>query len=258
VRNVAYRVVQVVYWISLAVTAGLGGIAKFDLSRLKGHADVVIPQLTKIQQHAWISIFTAGAVAACTFLMKIIGPPWVREAIKKVLNEMHAHAFANRNRAEFHDRITLFRYQRFCVRRGCRWWRLDDYLVPFIRSGFLTQKSSVVFRVPDDGNYNGIAGFAYSCNVSISREHLPDVSPNVQPTEEDYQKYAEETFVDIDWLKKERSTARSLYGIPVRVDGKPWGAIVVDSRQESIPNSNQVVKSYFLVASVLGQLLKRS
>jgi len=91
-----------------------------------------------------------------------------------------------------------------------------------------------------------------------NREHLPDVSPGASPSDEDFRRYAEETFVRISWLRQERSTARSLYGIPVRVDGKPWGAIVVDSRQEWIPNSSQVVKSYLLVASVLGQLLKRS
>jgi hypothetical protein len=219
----------------------------------------MIPLLLLIQRFSWLSIFTAGLVAACTFAMKLIGPPWVREAIKKVLDEMHAHAFSGRNRAEFHDRITLFRYQRWCFRRDRpRLSPYGDHLVPFLRSGFLTQKSSVVFQAPDDGDFEGIAGFAFSSNVSIKREHLPDVSPSSSPSEEDFRRYAEDTFVKVEWLKKERSTARSLYGIPVRVEGKPWGAIVVDSRQESIANSEQVVKSYLLVASVLGQLITRS
>lgn len=247
------------YWISLALTAGWGGLAKFDLSRLKGHADSIIPLLQVAQRFSWLSLFSAGLVAICTFVMKLIGPPWVREAIKKVLDEMHAHAFARRNRAEFHDRITLFRFQKWCFRPDRPTLSpYGDHLVPFLRSGFITQKSSVVFRAPDDGEYEGIAGFAFSSNVSIKREHLPDVSPSANPSDEDYRRYAEETFVKPEWLKKERSTARSLYGIPVRVEGKPWGAIVVDSRQESIANSEQVVNSYLLVASVLGQLIKRS
>lgn len=167
-RNLFYRFAQVVYWISLALTAGWGGLAKFDLTRLKGHADSLIPLLARAQEFSWLSIFTAALVAACTFALHVIGPPWVRDAVKKVLNEMHEHAFGNRNRAEFHDRITLFRHQKLCFRRARpHFWPVGDYLVPFIRSGFITQKSSVVFRVPDDGEYEGIAGFAFSSNVCI-------------------------------------------------------------------------------------------
>jgi len=106
--------------------------------------------------------------------------------------------------------------------------------------------------------YEGVAGFAFATNARITKENLPDVSPSASPTEEELLEYANSTFVDVEWLRRERSTARSLYGIPVRVDGKPWGAIVVDSREKSITNSDHVVKSYFLVASVLGQLIRRS
>lgn len=130
--------------------------------------------------------------------------------------------------------------------------------MPFVRSGFMTQRASVAFKAHQDGVYEGVAGCAHCANITIQRENLPDVSPQANPNDEDYKKYAEDTFVDEQWLRKERSTARSLYGIPVRVNGKPWGAIVVDSRQPSIPKSKDVIKSYSLVASVLGELIKRS
>lgn len=130
--------------------------------------------------------------------------------------------------------------------------------MPFVRSGFMTQRSSVAFKAQEDGSYEGVAGFAYCTNVVVTKENLPDVGPQTSPSDEDFRKYAEETFVDPRWLRKERSTSRSLYGIPVRVEGKPWGAIVVDSRQPSIHKSKDVVKSYSLVAAVLGELIKRS
>jgi len=241
------------------MTAGWGGLSKLNLTRLQGHADAFIPLLQLIQKFSWLSFLTGILVAACTFAMKAIGPPWVRHAVKNVLDEMHQHAFGESNRAEFHDRITLFKYEAFCIKGPrTRWSPFGGHLVPFVRSGFITQKSSVVFRAPDDGDFEGVAGFAYSCNISIEREHLPDVAPGSSPTKKDFEKYASETYVTADWLKKERSSARSLYGLPVRVDGKPWGAIVIDSRQEAIPDSANVIKSYYLVATVLGQLIKRS
>lgn len=258
-RNLAYRILQFVYWISLGLTAAWGGLSKVDATRLKGHADAFIPILLLFEKYSWLSVVSGSLVAICTFGMRTIGPPWVRHAIKNVLDEMHSYAFGRSNRAEFHDRVTLFKHEWFCVRRNrTKGPIVGGFLIPFARSGFMTQKSSVVFRVPDDATYEGVAGFAFTSNVRIARENLPDVSPSASPSDQEFIEYAGATFVDVEWLKKERSTARCLYGIPVRVGGKPWGAIVVDSREKSITNSEHVVKSYYLVASVLGQLIRRS
>lgn len=244
---------------SLALTVGWGGISKFDVGSLKGHADSIIPLLQLAQKFSWLTAVTAMLVAACSFGMRIIGPPWVRHAIKKVLDEMHSDAFGKLNRSEFHDRVTLFKYEKICFRSGrTKKSPFGGFLVPFVRSGFMTERPSVVFRTPDNADFEGVAGYAFTSNTCIACENLPDVSTNVNPSAADYKKYAGATFVGVEWLKNERSSARSLYGIPVRVDGRPWGAIVVDSRQMAIQNSNAVVNSYKLVASVLGQLIRRS
>lgn len=134
---------------------------------------------------------------------------------------------------------------------------MGGYLVPFARSGHKTQKISVYFAVPDSADgAEGVAGQAFVQGTTLNIQNLPDVHRNNR-TEADLDAYAKISYVKVDWLRREMSTARSLVGFPVKVLGKPWGAIVVDSRSDSIQNVDVIIKSYELVAAVLGELLAR-
>jgi hypothetical protein len=122
----------------------------------------------------------------------------------------------------------------------------------------MTQKISVCFWAPDNGDQaEGIAGQTLAQDVILQVEDLPDVS-GMNVKEADLRSYAERTFVNVEWLRSEKSTARALIGIPVKVKGEPWGVIVVDSRATRIPNRENVIQSYELIAKVLGEVLDRS
>jgi transcriptional regulator with GAF, ATPase, and Fis domain len=83
--------------------------------------------------------------------------------------------------------------------------------------------------------------------------------PNLQdaPTEADFTRYAQETWVSADWLKTEPPSARSFCGVPVEVNGRLWGVIVLDSRGDNAIKRRSVNLYYRLVAPFLGKLLER-
>lgn len=67
--------------------------------------------------------------------------------------------------------------------------------------------------------------------------------------------YETRTFFPLNQYLRKQIRARSFYGIPVYVDGEPWGAIVIDSSLPSIAKGRVVkVTSYYL--PILDRLLK--
>jgi hypothetical protein len=201
------------------------------------------------------------SAAVLAVIKKNVTPPWVKAAVKHILDEMRDHAFKNvPNGPNFHYRVTLFRHVKGpCWKAACSLrWPFGGWLVPFARSGYLTQKISVCFRAPDQGdNAEGIAGQAFAQDLTLLVEKLPDVSTNAC-SDTQLKNYARLTFVDLDWLRTEQSTARALIGIPIKVKGEPWGVIVVDSRATEIPDRENVTNAYGLIAKVLGEVLDRS
>lgn len=112
-------------------------------------------------------------------------------------------------------------------------------MVPRLRSGDFTQKVTSYFRCPDKGDdVEGIAGRAYRTGSSVVVTGLPDVS-NDAASENELRLYADKTFVKVDWLEKHRPHARSLLGIPIRINGEITWVLVIDSRS---PNAESALK----------------
>jgi hypothetical protein len=252
---------EVCYWIAILSTALLSFVAKLDVASLTGHFDPLIPLLIWLKAHSWWIVVSSMGAAILAVIKKNVAAPWVKIAVKHILDEMRHHAFNSvANGPNFHHRVTLFRHVKSpCWRAACSLrWPFGGWLIPFARSGHLTQKISVCFRAPDQGDdAEGVAGQAFAQDVTLPVEDLPDVSTNAC-SETQLRNYARLTFVDLDWLREERSTARALIGIPVKVKGEPWGVIVVDSRATQIPDRENVVNAYVLIAKVLGEVLNRS
>lgn len=260
-RNYVYQVVRFgLYWPAAAATGLLGGVSKVTIASLKGHWDFVLPVVTYLQGKQWLSLITALVMASAAVMMKAIGPPWVKDAVKHVLDAMSDHGFGHEEgRERFYDRVTLFKYHKCCWRVWAIGKPWGGFLIPYARSGHFFTRPSVVFRVPANCDYaQGVAGQAYVSGATLVVENLPDVSRKASPSAEDFKIYSVQTWVAADWLQKERSTARALLAMRVLVNGKPWGAIVVDTRAATIPNQSHIIASYTLVAKVLGELLDRS
>jgi hypothetical protein len=110
---------------------------------------------------------------------------------------------------------------------------------------------------PDLDKAEGIAGMAYSTDSTVQVEDLPNVGGK-SPKLQDLQMYAKKAYVDIEWLKKKQPKSRSLLGFPVKVKGKTWGVLVLDSRDRRIPERERVDKSLQLCSRFLTELLERS
>lgn len=260
-RKTLYSILNMFYWSTLISSAVFGVVGKIDPVILAGHADGLVPLLVWLKSLSWMLILTSVLAAVFAVLRSNISAPWVKVAVKHILDAMRDHAFEHvDSAANFHHRVTLFRHVKGPCWRALvsRRWPFGGWVVPFARSGHLTQNITVCFRVPDAGDdAEGIAGQTFAQDLTLQVEGLPDVS-NSNCSNGALKDYARRTFVDPKWLQKERSTARSLIGIPVKVKGEPWGAIVVDSRASDIPDRDNVVQAYVLIAKVLGEVLERS
>lgn len=122
-------------------------------------------------------------------------------------------------------------------------------------------RSSSAFWAPDDAdNAQGIAGAAWAGEKTIYAEGLPNIV--AKSSDNDINTYAHQGMVTAKWLKmslKKKPTGwpRALCGMPLEVDGKRWGAIVIDTRLESIPTHDPIEIFYRHYAKVLGRLLRR-
>lgn len=259
-RKLLYYVVNAIHWIAIVITAVLGFVIKVDTAWISGNFAPLLPLLFWLKARTWWLFISSLAAALSAVIVKKVGAPWVRDAVQHVLDEMRTHALRDQPEGpSYHYRVTLFRRTSFCWRAlKDRRTPIGGYLVPFARSGHVTQKVTVYFSVPDSADgAEGVAGEAFVGGYTVVREDLPDVSRD-GALKRDLDRYASETFVTVNWLRKERSTARSLIGFPIRVKGRHWGAIVVDSHSERIQDKDRIIKSYELVSVVLGELLERS
>jgi hypothetical protein len=251
-------------WLLVATSASIGGFSQSQPTDFGSMAATVEPIILWSTHHKWLAPLLTLCIGLVAFVKKEIGDPWIWESIKHALDQMQEYAFEEQNVGGRHrNRVTLFKRVKwkwstekgsnkiFKVRKPWGGW-----LVPIARSGHVTQKASVIFRASDDPNEaEGVAGQAWVLNAVVVRENLPNV--NCRCTDDEITEYARKTWVSVEWLRIEKSTARALIGIPVNVKGGVWGVIVVDSQSPTIENQNQIIESYRLTASILGKLLER-
>ncbi|MEQ1827175.1 MAG: hypothetical protein ABL921_14565 [Pirellula sp.] len=117
----------------------------------------------------------------------------------------------------------------------------------------------MVFLACDDAeNAEGVAGQAFRASQTYIIKNLPELTS--ESDDSDIADYAKKTYVSIAWVKKRlkanRTLARSIAAIPIEVDHKPWGVIVIDSTLPAgvviQPNAKDVA------LFTLGKLLKRN
>jgi hypothetical protein len=265
IRKSGYTLLSVLQWAMGLASAAIATFAQVHTSDFGPLAPALDPLVNWSSAHKWIPPVLTFCLGLLQIAKRNIGEPWVWDAIKHTLDHMQEHAFANQNADGKHrNRVTLFKriYWKFCLDRESRsWWRVrkpwGGWLVPVRRSGHTTQNVSVVFYAPDDPEKaEGVAGQTWARDSILPVDGLPDVSGAC--TDANLRDYAARTWVSVDWLRREKSSARSLLGIPVRVKGEVWGVIVVDSQSTNIENREEIIKSYQLIAKVLGKLLERA
>ena len=129
-----------------------------------------------------------------------------------------------------------------------------------MRSGYTMQRSRTIFWASGDdpGSAEGIPGRTWATNRVLIINSLPDLHSN--PSAANIQNYATASAVSEEWLQRRlrenKPCARSLCGIPVEVNNKFWGVIVIDSKSDTLPDSADLQETYRLFGQLLGTTLK--
>jgi hypothetical protein len=189
-------------------------------------------------------------------LKNYVGNPWAWDTVKALLEEFRTDVFAGATLNASHDRVTLFK------KKDVRWRFLccpsNDWLCAAERTGHMTRRRRKWMRANDDGQrYEGVAGATWCLGRTVLKDQLPQLTREAAQSEIDL--YAKETFIGAAYIKKKLRAGyvfpRSLCGIIVEVNSRPWGVIVIDSSLEKLPDQAVIEAFYRKNAKTLGKLL---
>jgi hypothetical protein len=233
-------VFKVLIALGIFVTTVISAVLKTETAKLVNWPNVQAATVF-VQNSAWIILpLLVLATAIITSLHKKLGRPLVWNVVHYLLDEYRQQVFGNdeaKNKEPDHyHRVTLFKH--VWLRPTLRAIPWGGWMIPVERSGQTTKSGIARFRASanDPDHAQGVAGQAWACSRPVSVHGLPDINVP-EPVEADCKKYAHEGLVSTKWVyrrkrdrKKGASNGRSFFGIPVEVDGKTWGAVVIDSR----------------------------
>jgi hypothetical protein len=218
-------------WFAWFMSAALAPSLKANPDEIRKWWTLGADVVATCQHYAWIAIpLFIGTHSIGKVLYHRIGSSKKWQSAQSLLDEFQRHIFEKeKDSALHHHRVTLYKY--------CGWlpcwekWPWTGWLKPVLRSGYTTQKSKVRFRAPDKADLvEGIAGQTWARNEILIIDDLPDVDGH--DVDDIVREYARKTWMPDKWLSdwKKKPQARSFCGIPVEVNRKIWGVIVIDSR----------------------------
>lgn len=264
---------------SLAIGFGgaIGWIIKGDpylpFGWMKPVADLFFPL---IKSNAWwLTLGSTLVIGASKVIRRIVLPdPWFEQALASILNNGRLCLIdpaVMQNSNIHHHRVTLYRYAEWSFRPkplgGWIWFwgwgrgPASGWLIPVARSGHTTQKVKSTFLAPDDADAcEGVVGRAWACEGVIHNANLPLIDNN--SSDADIRNYAKNTWVSESWVRSKMSQAkplaRSFVGYPIKVRGRRWGVVVVDSVDPNgviNPNSvsQQLVQLELFIDTIVGK-----
>ncbi len=212
----------------------------------------------------------------------------VWETIDAALNHYRSLGFkhAALSDPDHHHRVTLFkridgsdiacwtnifrfRFWKFrWVRFGRLWipsWAerspFSGWIFPVARSCETTRKTKTAFFAPDAPHLaEGIAGRVWAGKTKEKVLDFPQLTAD--STDQEVQDYCRTTGSPEAWVRKcledGRTPPRSLYGVPIMVRGRTWGAIVFDSQQPDGIKATEADKVHDCVTSLIGKLLEET
>lgn len=202
----------------------------------------------------WMLLALAPAIVVTNYV-----EAWIERRVElpKLLNEILARMRpyfmpAKLRQAPPADhRLTLFR-----AGRGQK--RLDI----LARSGEATPGSRRRWRIHPDNKAQceGVAGVGWYIDSvmtvpSPQESELPDISTAGVASDDDIADYAQRTFVTADQVREDRWSARSFATITIRVDGRRWGVLVLDSVAPKGADLKRIKEMVF-AADVLADIIK--
>lgn len=226
----------------------------------------------------WSIPASAVALSAFTELSRWIGEPWYWHAISKLLEQLQSETFQTLPHDAVQDdhRVTLYRFRAWnfwaSLTRACRDirqrpltafrsnWPWAGWLVPVLRAG-PRAPGRTVYLACNAERAEGVAGKTYfNQHGTIELKDLPDLC--LDSATDMVTEYARRTFVSVEMvskrLKASRPCARSFQSIRVEVNNRPWGVLMIDSRESRLPNPQKTSHSFQSLAKTLQVLLERA
>lgn len=229
-----------------------------------------------------LTVVSGGICALAKVIAQQIGPGWMWESIHGVLNQLRDEFLEDEfvNDPEHYHRVTLFQYVSwttvwflFTPKMWLKAWRWQTYknwpriygpwsgwLVVVCRSGHFGKNTSDLFLACDHhfaGSNEGIAGKAFRDNKPVDFKFEHDINAP-SPSQEHIEEYAKKANVSTKWVanrfEKNKQVSLMMYGVPIEVNNKPWGVIVIDSRNANGQITDATILSFGV--SFIGKLLK--
>lgn len=263
------KVCGVIYLLAIIGTAAIAAIAKMDAGSFQSMPSEIAAALLWIRERAWwlVLLLTATAPTA-KIVQERITSRWIWSTSQSLLDKIQQEFFGALDGDIHHHRATLFKFvqHKWWIRpnRGPFWWPWgkgcgpnSGWLRPIQRSGHTTQKSNALFLAPDDADRaEGVAGKTWTTRNELNVSGL--VFP-VLGDEKTITEYSKQTWVETEWLKSQlqqnKSMALSFKAIPIEVNNRRWGVLLLDSRNPNAFQKSKVNLNVF--AYVFGKLLER-
>jgi len=252
--------VHSVYWVCLLLTVVSGAVLRMGSKIGEDHGFLVGLLYETITANVFLTLPLATiAVALCGYQIRQFVPSSVQKGIKGLLDGFRRD-FSVGGEDDLTHRVTLFRHVNFSW-RVCRHlkWPWHGCLVPFERSGEYRLKSSTVLVASKNNpdRAEGFAGKVFKKRQCDAINNLPGLSKDSSfPTIE---RYADDTNISADWIQNKIKNGfilpRSFWGIPVEKEGRIWGVLLIDSRNESLMSSKILKQKYRPYGACLGNLL---
>lgn len=223
-----------------------------------------------LQNYTIYLYLTIGLVLIFCFFYRRAGDPWVMEKLKFILDQYQYKVFSANGAPADHDRVTLFRHKENCwfvkhwsASKSYKPWGDrpfgSNYLVPFLRSGHLSQKTRAIFYAPDDSDKaEGLCALAWAKKGAVLQVNLPEL--RLTSSVRAIDKYAKRTNSRPEmvqkYLREGRPLPRSIAAIPIECGGRIWGVVVLDSRSPD-GVTDESVNNYQLTIALIGQLLEK-
>lgn len=273
-RKLFYQASELVYATAAFASAVLGVATGADVeSGWLKNRPIVVRVVESLQEYAIPTYIVICTAVILSYFYRRRGDPWIWEKIKFILDEYQGKAFTkDPDDPTDHHRVTLFQHKKNCLL--VRHWSsnsilkpwgnkspFSDYLIPVLRSGHLSQKSSAVFFTSDNSDdCESVAAKAWTSNQVVIKEDLPAINSGT-PKARDITTYAKATYSTKEMVEKyirtRRPMPRSIAAIPVMVSGSIWGVIVLDSRLPNGVTADSVL-NYDLTVALVGQLLEKA
>lgn len=264
-------------WLAVVLTVALGAfpyVLKFDAAN-PGSLAPFSPLLVYFQSWAIsLGLFLGPALGLVKWFRDQLTSPWKEKSVTRLLEEVRSDLFhpqflRNGDPVSF-NRITVFRYRRFHLnfrlwkgpyrpfRR--RQWFWSGWLIPIQRSGHYG-KARTAFPIRSDGSVEGVAGQAWITGVTVPQDELPAISVGSSPRAK--QTYAKDSFVSVEWVEQRllepRPLSRCFCAIPLEINKKIWGVIVLDSvHPGAIIAPSLAAKLHVRLQSHLATILERN